>query len=30
MSVASIVGGALLGAGCLLLVVGGIGINRFR
>jgi multicomponent Na+:H+ antiporter subunit G len=29
MSVASIVGGALLGAGCLLLVVGGIGINRF-
>lgn len=29
MSVASIIGGALLGAGCLLLLVGGLGINRF-
>jgi multicomponent Na+:H+ antiporter subunit G len=29
MSVASLLGGALLGAGCLLLLVGGLGINRF-
>lgn len=29
MSLASLISGVLLGSGCLLLVAGGIGINRF-
>lgn len=29
MDVVALLGGGLLGLGCLLLIVGGIGINRF-